>query len=66
MITKEFEVVPVLTKAYCDECSGELKYSGGTSISDPTEFPHICIECGATESLKDVYPTINFKEVTND
>ena len=25
MITKEFEVVPVLTKAYCDECGGKGK-----------------------------------------
>ena len=66
MITKEFEVVPVLTKVYCDECGGELKYSGKTLTSSPPKFQHTCVECAATESLKDVYPTINFKEVTND
>ena len=65
MIIKEFEVVPVLTKAYCDECGGELKYSGSTLMSNPPKFPHECVECSATESLADIYPTINFKEVTN-
>lgn len=68
MIVKDFEVVPVLTKAFCSECNREMKRVNSSVgfPSEPTKYTYECADCGITETSKDFYPTINFKEVNND
>lgn len=68
MIVKDFEVVPVLTKAFCSECGSEMKRVNNTIgfPSEPVKYVYECTGCDVTETSKDFYPTINFKEVNND
>lgn len=67
MHTKEFEIKPVMIKAYCDECNSELQhtYTDTSKHGDVTHL-HVCPDCGYAESLEEIYPLITFKETNSE
>lgn len=63
MKIKDFEAVPVLTKAFCDECNVEVKMQQNVLMVHPAKYMYKCPQCGIEYTSTEHYPKLNFKEV---
>lgn len=49
------------TRAYCDKCGEEVKYSKVSSLESLTTYEHIC-KCGESYWLDNIYPTLQLEK----
>lgn len=60
MKERKTELKTYMVRAYCD-CGGEFKPTGMKLMINPPQYPHVCEKCGAEETFKDKYPTLQYE-----
>lgn len=65
-IVKQFNVRPVLSRAYCPDCDVELEKSSVALLSNSPQFQYFCPQCGYGFTSFEQYPKIDYVEVEED
>ena len=52
---------PIEIDFTCDSCGeGKMRPTGVMLCSNPPQFPHTCINCGAEQTFREKYPMVRY------
>ena len=64
MRTVKLRVETFRIRIYCDDCGGEIKYTGSMNTLNASHiYLHRCVKCSKLNYLDIEYPNIEYKEV---
>ena len=61
-IEKINDVRTIMIHKMC-KCGGEFKPDGMCLMSNPPQYPHICLKCGERETFTSKYPKLDYIEI---
>jgi hypothetical protein len=53
-------------KKLCDDCNGELEYTGQSLTTYPALYPHECKDCKRRYTFDKMYPALEYEEDSHD
>ena len=56
----------VRVRAYCNDCEGEMEYTGTTFTVHPPLYEHKCSSCGKKENSHNLYPDVVFEDIKKE
>lgn len=64
---KQFDVRPVMNRAYCPDCDVELEREDNLAVSTfPPTYYYFCPKCGYGYQSRIAYPTVDFVSIDDD